>query len=195
MKNQILRALCLGAALAASGAALAHTGADAHTHAGFAAGFLHPLTGADHLAAMLALGFWSALAVRPAWTAPAAFVLLLALGALAGFGGLAVPAVEPMIVASLLVLGLLVASRRGLPLAAAAGLAGLFAFFHGAAHGAELAGDGAWSALAGMVLATAGLHGIGIAAGRFAFARHAWLSRTCGAAVALLGLAMLTRLA
>lgn len=193
--TQTLRALLLPAVLFASGSALAHVGAEPHAHSALLAGFLHPLTGADHLAAMLAVGFWSALAVRPAWVAPASFVVVLTLGALAGFAGLAVPAVEPMIAASLLVLGLLVATRRGLPLAAAAGLTALFAFFHGAAHGNELAGSGALAALAGMVLATAGLHAAGIAVGRFLLARHAWLARIAGAAVTLLGLAMLARIA
>jgi urease accessory protein len=184
------RFLLAAATLAACAAASAHTGVAAHDHAGFVAGFLHPLTGADHLAAMLAVGLWSAIAVRPAWVAPAAFVGLLALGALAGFAGLAVPAVEPMIAASLLVIGLLVATRRQLPLAAAAGLAGAFAFFHGAAHGSELAGGAQLAALAGMVLATAALHGAGLL-----LARARWLPRLSGSAVALFGALLLARLA
>ncbi|MFV0681388.1 HupE/UreJ family protein [Ottowia sp.] len=176
--------------------ALAHTGVLAdHTHTGFAAGLLHPLTGADHLAAMLAVGVWSALAVRPVWLAPLAFVGMLLAGALAAQAGLVLPGVEPMIAASLLVLGLLVAMRARLPRAAAVGLCGLFAFFHGAAHGAEL-GDGAaaWSALAGMVVATAALHASGIGLGRWVLARRQWLARFSGAAVALLGAALLLRL-
>lgn len=189
------RLLVAGALAAATAAASAHTGAAPHDHAGFVAGFLHPLTGADHLAAMLAVGLWSALAVRPAWAAPAAFVALLALGAGAGFAGLAVPAIEPMIAASLLVIGLLVATRRQLPLAAAAGIAGAFAFFHGAAHGNELADGAQVAALAGMVLATAGLHGIGLALGRLLMTRHAWLPRLSGLAVASFGALLLTRLA
>jgi urease accessory protein len=180
--------------------ALAHTGTgDPHLHSALASGLLHPFTGLDHLAAMLALGVWSALAVRPLWLAPAAFVLMLAVGALAGFAGLAVPAVEPMIASSLLVLGLLVATRRGLPMALAAALAGLFAFFHGAAHGSELAADfggtNQWLALAGMVCATAALHGLGIALGNTLFARLRWLGTAAGGGVALLGSALLLRLA
>ena len=139
MKTKAKQLLAL-AALAAPALALAHPGSLAdHAHAGFAAGFAHPFTGLDHLAAMLAVGVWSALAVRPVWVAPMAFVVMLAAGALAGFGGLAVPMVEPMIAASLLVIGLLVATRARLPLWAAAAAAGGFAFFHGAAHGLELA--------------------------------------------------------
>lgn len=185
----------LAAGLLLASAAQAHTGTDAHAHAGFVAGLLHPLAGADHLAAMLAVGMWSALALRRAWLAPAAFVALLLAGALAGFAGLQVPAVEPMIAASLLALGLLVATRRSLPLAAAALLAGGFAFFHGAAHGFELAGDGGSATLAGMVFATAGLHAIGIALGRLVLARHRWLPLASGMGVALLGALLLVRLA
>ncbi len=195
-----LNRLGLVGALLLPGLALAHTGAgDHHTHSALASGLLHPLTGLDHLAAMLALGVWSALAVRPLWLAPAAFVLMLAVGALAGFAGLGVPAVEPMIASSLLVLGLLVALRRGLPVALAAALAGLFAFFHGAAHGHELAADfsdtGQWLALAGMVMATAILHGLGIVLGHTLFKRLRWLSVPAGGAVALLGSTLLLRLA
>ena len=175
--------------------AQAHTGAGAHIHDAFSAGLLHPLTGLDHLAAMVALGVWSALALRRVWLAPAAFVLMLAVGAVAGMQGLGVPAIEPMIAASLLVLGLLVAVRRSLPLPAALALAGFFAFFHGAAHGQELASEQAWPALAGMLLATAALHGLGILLGRQLFTRQRWLAPAAGSAVALLGSALLLGLA
>jgi urease accessory protein len=182
-------ALCLPAL------AQAHTGGGAHTHDAFYAGLLHPLTGLDHLAAMVALGVWSALALRRVWLAPAAFVLMLAVGAITGMQGLGVPAIEPMIAASLLVLGLLVAVRRSLPLVAALALAGFFAFFHGAAHGQELASEQAWPALAGMLLATAALHGLGILLGRQLFTRQRWLAPAAGSAVALLGSALLLGLA
>ena len=182
-------------------AALAHVGGQSHTHGvadSFAHAFVHPFTGLDHLAAMLAVGVWSALAVRPAWRAPAAFVALLVLGALAGFSGLWVPGVEPMIAASVLVLGLLVAVHKRMPWGAAAALAGVFAFFHGAAHGYELAGDGgaaAFGALAGMAAGSAVLHVIGMLLGHAVTQRHQWIARAGGAATALLGAFMLTRLA
>jgi len=195
MKNRALK-LAATAGLLLPSLVLAHTGvAGAHAHGALLSGLLHPFTGLDHLAAMLALGVWSALSIRPVWLAPAAFVLMLAAGALAGFNGLAVPAVEPMIAASLLVLGLLVATRRGLPLALTAGLAGLFAFFHGAAHGQELAHHSQWLALAGMLASTALLHVAGIALGQAVFARHRWLGTSAGGAVALLGSLLLLRLA
>ncbi len=189
------RLLLLAALSLAATAASAHPSAIAHAHDGFLAGLVHPLTGADHLAAMLAVGLWSALAVRPAWIAPLAFVAMLVLGAFAGFAGFAVPAVESMIAASLLVLGLLVATRRGLPLAVAASLVGGFAFFHGAAHGVELGDSGQLAALAGMVVTTAALHATGMAIGHLLRTRDAWLPRIAGSGVALFGAALLLRLA
>ena len=176
--------------------ALAHTGAlGDHVHTGFMAGLLHPFTGIDHLAAMLAVGVWSALAVRPVWVAPLAFVALLGAGALGGLAGVAVPGMEPMIAASLLVTGLLIATRAQWPVWAAALVAGLFAFFHGAAHGMELSGVGVAQALAGMLIGSAALHLAGIGLGRRVFGPHRWLSAMAGGAVALLGSALLLRLA
>ena len=181
-------------------ATLAHTGADAGSHHGFLTGFMHPLTGLDHLAAMLAVGLWSALVARRAWPdllwAPAGFAAMLLVGALVGLQGLEVPGVEPMIAASLLVMGLLVATRLRVPGPVAALLVGAFAAFHGLAHGYELAGEpGAALTLAGMLSATVLLHGAGIGLG-WAL-RHAprWTPQVTGGAVALLGLSMLTRLA
>ena len=176
--------------------ALAHTGAlGDHVHPGFMAGLLHPFTGIDHLAAMLAVGVWSALAVRPVWVAPLAFVALLGAGALGGLAGVAVPGMEPMIAASLLVTGLLIATRAQWPVRAAALVAGLFAFFHGAAHGMELSGVGVAQALAGMLVGSAALHLTGIGLGRWVFDQRRWLSAMAGGAVALLGSALLLRMA
>jgi urease accessory protein len=175
--------------------ALAHTGADGAAHHGLLDGLLHPLTGLDHLAAMLAVGAWSALVLRPTWLGPLAFVLMLVCGALLGAAGVAVPAVEPMIAASVLVMGLLICARQSLPVAAAVALVGTFAVFHGVAHGAELAGgDTAWS-LVGMLASTAALHLVGMALGHFGQARSLWLARSLGCAVAGLGVYMLAALA
>ena len=176
--------------------ALAHTGAlGDHVHPGFMAGLLHPFPGIDHLAAMLAVGVWSALAVRPVWVAPRAFVALLGAGALGGLAGVAVPGVEPMIAASLLVTGLLIATRAQWRVWAAALVAGLFAFFHGAAHGMELSGVGVAQALAGMLIGSAALHLTGIGLGRWVFDQRRWLSAMAGGAVALLGSAVRLRMA
>lgn len=193
MKNKAK--LLAAATLLLPALAFAHLDGAAHSHGGFASGLAHPFTGADHLAAMLAVGVWSALAIRPVWAAPLAFVALLAVGALAGFMGLAVPGVEPMIAASLLVLGLLVAWRTHLPTAAAVALTGGFAFFHGAAHGGELGGADQWAALLGMVLATAALHCAGIALGSAVAARARWMPLAAGLSTALLGAGLLARMA
>ncbi|MDR6858040.1 HupE/UreJ family protein [Variovorax guangxiensis] len=181
-------------------AAAAHTGADAGLHHGLAAGFLHPLAGPDHLAAMVAVGLWSALTARRAWPdllwAPLGFALMLLAGALLGLAGVQLPAVEPMIAASLLVLGLLVFTQRRLPALAAAALVGVFAVFHGVAHGQELAGEsGAALTLAGMLAATVLLHGAGIAIGWALRHGHRWMPRLAGTAVAIFGIALLGGLA
>ena len=169
----------------------AHAGHDAASFSSLLDGLVHPFSGLDHLAAMLAVGLWSAIAVRPVWVAPLAFVLMLSLGALLGFAGVQVPAVEPMIAASLLVIGLLMASRQALGWGAAASIAGVFALFHGAAHGAELSGTHAMAALLGMVLSTGLLHGVGVLIGRQLFSHQAWLQRSTGAVLALLGSALM----
>jgi len=181
--------------------ASAHVGADgaAHHDIGFVQGFLHPFTGMDHLAAMVAVGLWSALIARSArdvlW-APVGFAAMLLAGALVGLAGVQVPAVEPMIAASLLVIGLLVVTRLRLPGPVAAAVVGAFAVFHGVAHGYELSGDhGAGLAIGGMVLATALLHAGGIAIGWALRRRTVWLPRVAGAAVALFGAALLAQLA
>ncbi len=151
-------------------AAFAHTGVDGHSHLDFMTGFLHPLTGMDHLAAMVAVGLWSALAARRAgpgllW-GPLGFAGMLLAGALLGLQGVQIPAVEPMIAASLLVTGLLVVTRWHVPGFAAALIVGVFAVFHGLAHGHELAGSAsALATLSGMLAATVLLHLAGLGAG------------------------------
>ena len=193
-------ALFLIAASAFSISASAHTGVEAHSHSGFISGFVHPLLGLDHLAAMVAVGLWSALAARKAgpelaW-GPVGFAAMLLAGAVLGLQGVAVPAVEPMIAASLLATGLLVVSRLRVPGIVAALGAGVFAVFHGVAHGVELAdSSSAWQTLAGMLAATVLLHGAGLAAGWALRQRTVWISRAAGVAVALMGGALLAQMA
>jgi urease accessory protein len=190
MFDKSLKALILLATTAATTGAMAHTGADvgSHTHIAFMDGLMHPLTGLDHLAAMFAVGLWSALSARRVWTAPLAFAGMLLVGALMGLAGVNMPAVEPMIAASLLVLGLLVATQARMPAALAAGLVGAFAVFHGVAHGAELAGAAsAFGPLAGMLLSTVALHLTGVALGLALRTRSQWWPRATGAAISLLG--------
>ena len=200
MTLPLLRQACLIVVAALPLAASAHTGADAGLHHGLAAGFLHPLTGPDHLAAMVAVGLWSALSARRAWPdllwAPLGFASMLLAGAMLGLAGVRVPAVEPMIAASLLVLGLLVFTQRRLPGLGAAALVGVFAVFHGVAHGQELAGEsGAALTLAGMLVATVLLNTAGIAMGWALRRGRRWMPRVAGAVVAIFGTALLGGLA
>ncbi|MEY4138205.1 MAG: hypothetical protein RLZZ371_387 [Pseudomonadota bacterium] len=174
----------------------AHTGVDAHGHTGFLMGFGHPLGGLDHVAAMVAVGLWSALAARRAgaellW-GPLGSASLLLVGAVMGLQGITLPAVEPMIASSLLVIGLLVVSRLHLPGLAAALLVGGFAMFHGVAHGLELAGNAsAWLTLAGLLSTTVLLHLTGLGLGWVLRHNSIWLARSAGAAVAASGGALL----
>jgi len=197
LPRKLRHALFLTATCAMAAGASAHTGTDgaAHIHAGFLDGLLHPFTGLDHLAAMLAVGAWSALTARRLWAAPLAFAAMLLAGALLGLAGVDLPAVEPMVATSVLVLGLLVALRARLPAVLAAALVGGFAVFHGLAHGMELAGGTGHAApLLGMLLATVALHGAGLGLGRVLRA-NAWAPRAAGAGVACLGAALLAQLA
>jgi urease accessory protein len=185
--------------LVAAPLARAHSGGDAaHAHDGLTAfvdGFVHPLTGLDHLAAMVALGVWCAMTMQRVVMTPFAFVAALLAGAVLARAGMVVPGIEPMIAASLLVLGLLVLSGARLPLASGIGLAAVFALFHGAAHGQELTGAAGTWALAGMVVATALLHAAGIAIGLLLKHRPLWMPRLAGSAVALYGAFLLLPMA
>jgi urease accessory protein len=175
----------------ASNAAFAHTGAE---HAfSFASGFTHPVTGLDHLLAMVAVGLWAGLnGGRALWAWPVAFVGVMVFGGLLGISGIAVPLVEAGILASVVVLGLLVLAAAQLPVALGAILIAAFALLHGNAHGAELP-DGAAAATyaAGFVIATAILHAIGIGVSRMASSANGrLLVRGAGALVAAAGVAL-----
>lgn len=191
MTTRFLRNTTLALVAAAPLVAFAHSGAAGHVHTpgdAFLAGFIHPFGGLDHLAAMVVLGMWSAMTARRLWLAPVAFASMLLVGALLGLAGVAMPAIEPMIAASVLVLGLLLATNLHLPALAGGAVAAVFALFHGAAHGYELAGDNAMLALLGMVIATAILHAIGIGLGLAMKRGSLWVPRAAGSAVALAGL-------
>ncbi|MDR1709670.1 MAG: HupE/UreJ family protein [Candidatus Accumulibacter sp.] len=140
--------------------ALAHTGHGGH---GFMDGFAHPFLGLDHLLAMLLVGAWSVLHARRVWLAPGVFVALLAAGAVLGQYGFAAPQVEPLVAASVLALGLMLARPARLSPGVSLALIGGFALFHGMAHGGELEAGAA--ILSGIVLGSAALHlaGMGFA--------------------------------
>jgi len=176
----------------ASGA-LAHPGHAVQELSGnlFLAGMLHPLTGFDHLLAMLAVGLWSALthtSLRQAILTPVCFLVLLLIGALMGLAGIHLPGVEPMIMASLLVLGLLVASRQSMPTWLGFAMVGFFALFHGLAHAMELPhGGGAMLYVAGFMATTFVLQVLGLFAG-FQLKRYStWISGALGAGIAAYG--------
>lgn len=196
-----LRGLVAAAALLAAPAVFAHAGHEA-SDGGFVGGLVHPFTGFDHLLVMLGVGMWSAMLGKKAWPdllwAPLAFVALLAVGALIGVVGVSPPLVEPIIAASLLVVGLLVAARARMPALAAAAVVGTFAVFHGIAHGHELAraGIGTGNAIAGMALATALLHAAGITLGWMLLRtqRKVAMTRLAGGAIAVFGVAVMAGL-
>jgi urease accessory protein len=171
-------------ALAWSGAAFAHPG-----HGAFLAGLAHPLSGADHLLAMIAVGFLGARYAGGArWALPAAFVAAMLAGALLGAAAVSLPAVEPMIAVSVLALGLAIACALHLPLAAGAALVAAFALFHGHAHFAAQPLGAPFAAFAaGVLIATALLHGAGIALALRVVREQVWLSRLLGGALALAG--------
>ncbi|WP_407943619.1 HupE/UreJ family protein [Methylobacterium sp. EM32] len=178
--------------LLSSHAAFAHPG---HGEAaGLAQGFAHPLSGADHLLAMVAVGLLAAArGGRALWAVPLAFLGMMAVGGALGAAGIALPFVEVGIGLSVVAFGLAAAFGAGLPLAAALGLVGAFAVFHGHAHGAEMpeTASGLTYGL-GFLTASALLHlagiGLGLAAGRAAQGRALPFA---GAAVAVAGVAVL----
>jgi len=169
-------------------AASAHTGLE--TGFSLVDGALHPIGGLDHLAAMISVGIWAALAGgRRVWIWPLAFVLMMLVGGFIGHGGIEFPAVEPAIALSVVVLGLAVALGVNAPLAVGAALIGAFALFHGHAHGAEAPVEGWYGYATGFALSTALLHAVGIAIG-FGIASLASRrpAQIIGAATAALGL-------
>jgi urease accessory protein len=196
MRNMMRRIACT-ASLALlvtvfSTAAFAHPGD--HTHVGFATGFAHPLTGLDHLLAMVAVGLWaSQLGGRALWLLPLTFPVVMAAGAALGFAGVALPWVEVGVTASVLVLGAAIALTYRPSLAVSLPLIGLFGLLHGYAHGVELPAQA--SALgygAGFITATLALHlaglAIGLAANRLPVR---FAARTAGGAIAAVGAVLL----
>lgn len=192
----MLKRLSLAAAILAAATAPAFAHLDPDAHGSFMAGFSHPLFGLDHILAMVAVGLWAAQIAREdksnraLWVVPSAFVGTMAIGFLLALSGIGLPFVEPAILASVIGLGLLIAMAAKLPVSACAAIVGVFALFHGHAHGGELGTAGALQFGIGFAIATALLHVAGIALGlgisRFAPS----VTRIAGAATALLGLSL-----
>lgn len=163
---------------------------------GLASGFLHPLTGLDHLIAMVAVGIWGAQLGAPAiWVLPITFPLVMAIGGVLGVLGVPLPFPEVMIALSAVALGTAVATSLRLPFAAAAAVVGIFAIFHGHAHGAELPRSANPLAYGvGFVISTGLLHLAGISIGtllRFPMGRP--LIRALGVVIAGLGIFFLAK--
>ncbi len=190
----MLQAVKYGLALVGisiSGAASAHTGLDS-SH-GLLSGLVHPLTGIDHLLAMVSVGLWAGLVGGRARIAfPAAFIVMMLVAGLWGMSGAALAGVEVGIAVSVLVLGLAIALRANPPLLAGSAACAIFAIFHGYAHGAELpqAATGLTYSL-GFVLATAALHFMGLQLAQVLTTRSMLAARLAGGGVALAGLALL----
>src|SRR5262245_44722418 len=118
-------------------AALAHVGVGSTS--GFMHGFMHPLGGLDHQLAMILIGIFAyQLGGRALWLVPLTFVSVMAFGGFLGIAGIPVTFVEFGIALSVIVLGAIVAFGVKAPLAVAMGGVGLFAIFHGHAHGSEM---------------------------------------------------------
>jgi urease accessory protein len=177
-------------------AAWAHPGHD--TTVGFVQGFVHPVTGIDHVLAMIAVGLFAVnLGGRALWAVPLSFVAVMAVGGALGVAGIAVPFVEAGIAVSVIVLGLAVALRWQWPVAGAMALVGVFAIFHGHAHGTEMPLDASGIEYGlGFMLATVLLHVVGIGAGlgiaRFGKVYSPRAVQFAGAAMAVAGLGILT---
>lgn len=176
--------------------AFAHSGSAESS--GFVSGFLHPIAGWDHVVAMVAVGLWGAFLGRPAiWILPIVFPMVMAFGGALGVLAIPIPSVEMGIAISAIVLGAMVALAARPPIWIAAILVGVFAIFHGHAHGTELPGaSNPFSYSIGFVISTGLLHLCGIAFGLLV----RWpvgqiLVRAGGGVISLAGIGFLTGIA
>ena len=196
MKFSKVLGLAAVAAVMAPQFALAHVGlGDAHDALH---GFAHPLTGIDHILAMVSVGLLSAnLGGRAIWAVPTSFVLMMLVGGIIGMNGIELPLTELGIGISVITLGSLIALSARLPVALAVAMAGVFAIFHGFAHGAEMPVDASGLLFAtGFVVATTTLHiaGIVLAMGiaRLSQSISDKVLKVSGGAVALAGVALVS---
>lgn len=190
MTKRTIGALALLLTLAAA-PALAHTGHGSVE--GFSHGLMHPLTGLDHILAMVAVGLWAGLVGGRARIAyPVAFVGMMVLAGIWGMSGAGLPGVEIGIALSVVTLGLAIALKLSPPLVAGTLACGLFAIFHGFAHGAELPENASGLGYAlGFVAGTAALHGVGLVLASGFASRAPLLARVAGGGLVLAGAAIL----
>ena len=191
-----LTPLAAAALLLTAGPAFAHVGIGPVDT--FSRGFLHPLGGIDHILAMVAVGLFAVnLGGAALWLVPSAFVGTMIFGGALGYYGWPLPMVEVGIGLSVVVMGLAIAFGVRLPTIGAMALVGLFALFHGHAHGTEGIGLGIsfLPYAAGFVIATASLHTAGVALGfgldRLGTTRALMLKRVSGSMGALAGVSLL----
>lgn len=191
MPRTAFRLLVTVALLLAPSIAFAHPGHGGDTS--LLAGFIHPFGGLDHLLAMTAVGLFAAhLGGRALWAIPTTFVALMALGGVSGAAGISLPFVETAIALSVVVFGLMIFSGMALPVLAAMALVGIFAIFHGHAHGTEMPVDSSGMLYGmGFMVATALLHGFGITLGLsirwFDEVPRRRAMQACGVAIGLIG--------
>jgi urease accessory protein len=197
--RKLLSGLTLAAATLAPAVAFAHAGHAHGEHSGFIHGFMHPITGLDHILAMVTVGILAyQIGGRALWLVPTTFLAIMAAGGMLGVAGVSFYFVEPGIAASVVVLGIIVALAVKPPVALAMALVAVFAVFHGYAHGIEAPLDGSTAAFgAGFLVATALLHAFGVAfgmlVGRIAASQGQIGYRLAGSAVAVAGLVILSR--
>ncbi|HVY05344.1 MAG TPA: HupE/UreJ family protein [Burkholderiales bacterium] len=171
------------------GLALAHIG-QGDVSGGFLAGLEHPVLGLDHVVAMVSVGIWGAQLRQPAiWVLPVTFPIVMSFGGILGGLGVPIPGIEIGIALSAIVLGSMIALEARPPLWVAGVIVGIFAIFHGYAHGAELPESAnAISYAMGFVIATGSLHALGILVGVInKWPAGAKVLRVGGVAVALCG--------
>ena len=179
----------LALALLAPALAAAHP---QHAGATLMSGFVHPFLGLDHVLAMIAVGVWAAqMGARAVWAVPTSFVTAMLAGGVLGLIGVEVTAVEPLVAATVLILGMLIMRGVHASVMYGASLAAVFAIFHGAAHLAEApANENLIAYATGLVVATVLLNLFGICAAFLARGR-ATVWRLAAAPVALAGALML----
>lgn len=152
------------------------------------AGFMHPLTGWDHLLVMLAIGVWaSKLGGKARWQLPLTFLTTMTLGAVLGLAGITFSGVETAIAASVMAMGLLLAINLPIPAMSRIGIVAIFAVFHGMAHGVELYSQQNYAALGGMLIATALLHAIGLLLASRRLNLTSWIQTVLAWGIALAG--------
>ncbi len=176
MRKIVLSILLVGL----SGVVSAHPGHDlvGNNFASAYAGFIHPLTGWDHLLVMLAIGIWaSKLGGKARWQLPLTFLASMTIGAVMGLAGVTFSGVETAIAASVMAMGLLLAINLPIPAISRIGIVAIFAVFHGMAHGVELHSQQSYAALSGMLLATTLLHGAGLLLGSLLNSQRAQLTK------------------